>query len=84
MLEALPPCPTTMVPIPVAAGGKLQEEIGVVLLVSNAALVLNYLNGPLTPPPSTHTHALTLGDLGLSLYSLFQSEVSVSDEILLK
>lgn len=50
--------------IPAPAGGKLQEEIGVVPPVSNTALVLDYLNGPLPP-----LYALALGDLGLSLRS---------------
>lgn len=45
--------------IPASTGGKLQEEIGVVSPVSNTALVLDYLNGPLPP-----LCALTLGDLG--------------------
>lgn len=56
--------------IPAAAGGKLQEEIGVVPPVSDTALVLDYLNGPLPP-----LCALTLGDLGLSVLSALQSGV---------
>lgn len=63
--------PTSPHLIPAAAGGKLREEIGVVPPVSDAALVLDYLNGPLPP-----LCALTLGDLGLSVPSPFQSEVS--------
>lgn len=63
--------PTSPLFIPASAGGKLWEEIGVVPPVSNAALVLDYLNAPL--PPQC---ALALGDLGLSGPSHFQSEVS--------
>lgn len=65
--------PTSPHLIPASAGGKLREEIGVVPPVSDAALVLDYLNGPLPP-----LCALTLGDLGLSAPSLFQSEISQS------
>lgn len=78
--EALLPRPIRVVTaptyphlIPASTGGKLREEIGVVSPVSNTALVLDYLNGPLPP-----LCALTLGDLGLSVLSPSQSGVSQS------
>lgn len=49
-------------------GGKLCEEIGVVPLVSDTTLVVDYLNAPLPT-----LCALTLGDLGLSLLFPLQS-----------
>lgn len=54
--------------IPASAGGKLRVEIGVVPPVSNTAVVLDCLNGPLPT-----LCALTLGDLGLSVLSPSQS-----------
>lgn len=48
----------------------MHEEIGVVPPVSDTALVLDYLNGPLPT-----LCALALGDLGLSILSSLQSEV---------
>lgn len=46
--------------IPVSAGGKLQEKIGVVPPVFDTASVRDHLNGPLPP-----LCALTPGDPGL-------------------
>lgn len=64
--EALPPhpiravtAPTSPQLIPTPAGGKLREEIGVVPPLSDAALVLECLTGPLPP-----LRALAPGDLG--------------------
>lgn len=56
--------------IPTSTGGKLHEEIGVVPPVSDSALVLDYLNGPLAA-----LCALSPGDLALSLLSSIQSRL---------
>lgn len=58
--------PTSPHLIPASTGGKLREEIGVVPPVSNTALVLDYLNGPL-PPIWVFTTSLTIRSVSVNV-----------------